>query len=177
MDCSWRTSFTPHQLLALFLVIERNRGSNSMWHPLISCFPTEYTLPHYFSHEELNALPPCVSLVAKRMIQRSHQAHREVLQFFASHWEDANDWASWDSFRWAWCTVSSRSVFLEAEERAKKFLDLDTKEENNVALCPYLDLLNHTFTARVRGDDFSRSYTVCSFVGFVTLVVQYFPRL
>ena len=166
MGCRWRPSFTPHQMLALFLIVERNRGTHSKWHPYIMCLPTEDTLPHYFCHEELNALPPHVSLVAQRMVQRSRHAHEKVLKFCAAHWEDADRWATWDNFCWAWCSISSRSVFLEAEEATKPFLDLDTEEENNMALCPYLDLLNHTSTARVRGSVILGlvSHTLCAVI-------------
>ncbi|KAK7108115.1 SET domain-containing protein 4-like isoform X2 [Littorina saxatilis] len=146
----WKVSFTPHQLLALFLIVERNKSINSEWQPFITSLPSEYTLPHYFSADEINLLPLHVSLVAQRMIQRSQLAHKQVLQFCCSHWgEDADGWSSWERFRWAWCTVSSRAIFFETEEEGKQFVDLDFKDENNVALSPYLDLLNHTSAARV----------------------------
>ncbi|KAL8611422.1 hypothetical protein ACOMHN_014477 [Nucella lapillus] len=145
----WKSSFTPQQLLSLFLLVERNKGSHSRWHPFVTSLPSDYTLPHYFSSDELNALPTHVSLAAQRMIQRSRLAHRQLAKFCAAHWKDSTVWSSWERFRWAWCTVSSRAVFVETDV-GMEGLDVSVRAENNVALCPYLDLLNHSSTARVQ---------------------------
>lgn len=145
----WKTKFTPHQLLSLFLLVERNRGSNSEWQPFLNSLPAAYSLPHYFSTEEIHFLPQDVFLTAQKMIQGAQAAHKQVLQFCSFHWKKAECWASWENFRWAWCSVSSRAVFLEAEAGTEEYLDLSKKEEISMALCPYLDLVNHSTTAKV----------------------------
>lgn len=74
----------------------------------------------------------------------------QVLQFCQTHWKDADSWASWEIFRWAWCSVSSRGIFLETEAGTEDLLNLEENDENFMALSPYLDLLNHSATAKVR---------------------------
>lgn len=147
---TWTEKFTPHQLLTLFLLVERKKGKKSDWGPFVSSLPLAYSLPHYFSSDELKLLPQEVSIAAEKTVQRALSAHTEVLDFCSAHWTDADQWASWENFRWAWCSVSSRAVFLEPEADTRGYLDLSHKEENSLALCPYLDLLNHTTTARVK---------------------------
>lgn len=48
--------------------------------------------------------------------------------------------------RWAWSTVNTRSVYLETASHPLLLLD---PEESNVALAPFLDLLNHSDSAQV----------------------------
>ncbi|XP_076466357.1 SET domain-containing protein 4-like [Babylonia areolata] len=146
----WKVVFTPQQLLSLFLLTELDKGEHSQWYLFISSLPSDYTLPHYFSTEELNVLPLHVLLAAQQMIQRCRHAHRQVAKFIAVHWKDHEHLTSWEKFRWAWCTVNSRAVFVETEAGVEGFVDLSMKSENNVALCPYLDLLNHASTARMQ---------------------------
>lgn len=146
----WSVRFTPQQLLSIFLMVEHRKGCDSDWHPFIDCMPKNYTLPHYFSAEEIQLLPPNVSQQAETFQQRARKAYQQVLSFCQAHWRDVKDWASWDRFRWAWCTVNSRSVFLETDIGVQDWMNLEHSQENNTALCPYLDLLNHTSTATVQ---------------------------
>ncbi|PVD28373.1 hypothetical protein C0Q70_10960 [Pomacea canaliculata] len=146
----WRPTFTGHQILSLFLLIELKKGRNSAWHPFIQSLPACYTLPHYFSHGELDFLTSHIRERADKEIARAHQAFKDVHKFCQHHWPSGVDWASWEKFLWAWCTISSRAVYLKTEASAEGWLDLSHTDENNQALCPYLDLINHTSTAQMR---------------------------
>ncbi|RUS86090.1 hypothetical protein EGW08_006110, partial [Elysia chlorotica] len=67
--------------------------------------------------------------------------------------------------RWAWATVDTRSVYLCTEPHPALALD---PEESNVALAPFLDLLNHTDTAQVTAEVNlkSQSYEITTGDGF-----------
>lgn len=49
----------------------------------------------------------------------------------------------WEKFAWAWSTVNTRCVFLKMPAMA------DMNRADCLALIPYLDLFNHSSTARV----------------------------
>ncbi|KAK7493088.1 hypothetical protein BaRGS_00015609 [Batillaria attramentaria] len=146
----WTQRFTSHQLLTLFLIFELSKGSNSEWHPFIKSLPVEYTMPQYFSHEEICLLVPHISQQAETCAHRTHQAHKEVFAFCQTNWPDAANFASWEKFRWAWCAVGSRCVYLDTEACVLDWVNMEQPDENYMALCPYLDLLNHTSTAKVQ---------------------------
>lgn len=51
-----------------------------------------------------------------------------------------------DAFRWAWCSVNTRTVYMEHAQSA--FL---SRDKDIFALAPYLDLLNHSPQVQVGG--------------------------
>lgn len=65
--------------------------------------------------------------------------------FSSAKWRTFSDILTFESFKWAWNVVNTRSVYFEVGNN-KYLCD---KEPNNIALAPYLDLLNHSSTADV----------------------------
>ncbi|KAI4791811.1 hypothetical protein KUCAC02_033783 [Chaenocephalus aceratus] len=118
---SWRPRISPLLALCVFLVCERHRGEASDWFPYIDVLPKTYTCPAYFSDDVMAVLP--TSVQRKALDQRE-----EVRGVHSSHLS---------LFRWAWCSVNTRSVFMSHPSSDFLF------GQDVYALAPFLDLLNH----------------------------------
>ncbi|XP_059176989.1 SET domain-containing protein 4-like [Physella acuta] len=140
-------SFTPYQLLTLFLVVEKIKGENSFWFPYISTLPDEYSTPLFFTPAEISFLTPQAKHLAEKYRQRFDIASQQMLDFLEMFCPSHFSLVSLDDLRLAWSAVATRSVYLLTESHPSIFLHPD---ESNVALAPFLDLLNHKDTAQVK---------------------------
>ncbi|XP_076598711.1 SET domain-containing protein 4 isoform X2 [Chaetodon auriga] len=125
---SWKPRLSPLLALCVFLVCERHRGEASDWFPYIDTLPTTYTCPAYFTDDVMAVLPACL----QRRASEQRDAVREL--------HGLNQ----DFFRWAWCSVNTRSVFMS--HPSNSFLC----GQDVYALAPFLDLLNHRPDVQVK---------------------------
>ncbi|KAF3841731.1 hypothetical protein F7725_023682 [Dissostichus mawsoni] len=142
---SWRPRISPLLALCVFLVCERHRGEASDWFPYIDVLPKTYTCPAYFSDDVMAVLP--TSVQRKALDQRE-----EVRGIHSSHLS---------LFRWAWCSVNTRSVFMSHPSSDFLF------GQDVYALAPFLDLLNHRPDVQVKAsfNEVSRCYEIRSVSG------------
>lgn len=124
---------TAQQILATFLVLERRLSTESKWSSYVSSIPSKFSTP-LFQHEPL----------------KFPQYLKEKLNEEAERLTKSLDWVNsqllinqikqltWHEYLWAWYAVNSRAVFVEpSAERI-------CKDKDNMALAPFLDLLNHS---------------------------------
>ena len=123
-------------VLALFLLQEHGKGSASEWMPYLATLPETYSLPVCFRAEELALLPhhalQCVK-EQRACLRRSYPIAERCVP-------PAQD-ISYDLFVKFWCAVNTRTVYLSDDRSAG--------QQDDCALAPFLDFLNHTPTARV----------------------------
>ncbi|XP_013400368.1 SET domain-containing protein 4 isoform X2 [Lingula anatina] len=138
---------SPLLALCIYLINEQLKGVDSFWHPYIQVLPTDFTTPVYYSQEELQWLPTRARQAAMEQIQTVTRQYLELKEFMSniikSHQKLAETF-SYEHFRWAWCVVNTRSVYM-LQPRCQ-FL---SNEIDHYALAPYLDLLNHSVDAKV----------------------------
>lgn len=144
--CSSGEKLTPQQLLSLFLAVESDKGDKSAWSPYIRSLPSLYTNIINFSRTELSLLTPHVRQLANDAVNRFQIATRNIMCFVKNFAPEYLPSLSSETLKWAWSTVNTRSVYLETSPHPA--LDLQ-QEESNVALAPFLDLLNHTDSAEI----------------------------
>ncbi|XP_059488092.1 SET domain-containing protein 4 [Neocloeon triangulifer] len=132
-SCSSSLFPIAQQILATFLLLEQ-RKEESEWRLYLQSIPKSFTTPHFAT--DLNKLPDYLSDKVKSEILRV---------------KSSLDWANqelqrckiekflWPEYRWAWFAVNTRAVFVKPSEDDKICRDKD-----NIALAPYLDLLNHS---------------------------------
>ncbi|SGZ50227.1 CIC11C00000004934 [Sungouiella intermedia] len=129
------------QLLAMFLVLERSRGTLSYWKPFIDMQPEISEL----------GLAPVIWKVLDvancdllwRMLPRSARKHAEavVARFDKDYLTIqqklplVGQQISRNNFLWAWMCINSRCLYMEIPQ-AKDASD-------NFTLAPYVDFLNH----------------------------------
>ncbi|XP_061177066.1 SET domain-containing protein 4-like isoform X2 [Saccostrea echinata] len=133
-----KLKLSSQQLLSLFLLSERNKGDNSYWHPYIATLPMTHTTIGYFSARELTLFPQKLRKAAESRISDIKQAYFEVKDFHSG------ETILYEDFLWAWFCVNSRSVFYRLARS-----EFVREDGNNLALAPYLDLLNHSVEAQV----------------------------
>ncbi|XP_035686977.1 SET domain-containing protein 4-like isoform X2 [Branchiostoma floridae] len=140
---TWKPRLTPKQVLSLYLIAEKSRGKDSFWYPYIQTLPTSYTTPSYFSTAEVDALPALVreaTLRHRKVLQNSYKSLQTSLHNLEPLFPDWKTVFTLKSYRWAWATVYTRSVY----KRGPGWEFLDPSDPDVYALAPFLDMLNHS---------------------------------
>ena len=155
---SARERLCERQVLALHLLLERDKGVASAWNAFIASIPASYTTLEYWSEEEVRGLqlPALVNLAhSRRAIVRSEfQQLLHLLQDVNTslvaekagsgqktslRMERVGEVLTWEAYRWAAATVSTRSCHLAARHD----LAVEFMGDSVGTLVPVLDLLNH----------------------------------
>ncbi|XP_070568313.1 SET domain-containing protein 4-like [Ptychodera flava] len=139
---------SPEQVLCTFLICERCRGRLSFWRYYILSLPKDFTTPVYFQDAELCLLPGTIRTRAFSEKEKIVEAYNQLEHFFSNveaAFPEFRGLFTFDSFRWAWCVVNTRSVYMKREKSVHLSEDVD-----HYALAPLLDLLNHANSVEVQ---------------------------
>lgn len=133
----------PFDALCLFLMCEKLKGLQSDWFPYICSLPSSSNLPINLPNLDLSCCPPQIKeLILAQREEILHVKERVKVVF--------NEWAKTVSlngqiiafdetlFMWAWSTVTTRSVFKPNTANDV----FNNVEDDNIALIPFLDMLN-----------------------------------
>ena len=132
---------TTAELLTLFLV---HCHKNQLQTAYLKTVPTEYSVAALCSSEEINILP--IALKCKVAASKEYIRHKyEKLFKMSKSLLDQN--LTYDLFTWAWFSVNTRAVYYKDQATGSS-----SSTENNMALAPYLDLMNHHSTAVVEAN-------------------------
>ncbi|TRY68090.1 hypothetical protein DNTS_034806 [Danionella cerebrum] len=176
----WHPPISPLLALCCFLICERYRGAASEWSPYINILPKTYTCPVYFSDDIIDLLPLSLQKKAKEQKEGFQELFYSFFTFFHSlqplFSQPTEELFTKDAFRWAWCSVNTRTVYMEHEQ--SKYLSM---EKDIYALAPYLDLLNHCPNVQVKAsfNKQTQCYEVQSLQGckkFQQALINYGPH-
>lgn len=140
----WKPLLCPQQILSVYLMWETQKGAASEWHPYIQTLPGSFTTPAYFTDTDLQLLPTAVFQRAVQLNQKLCVFYQQIIDFSDTYWPESVEIFTFEAFRRAWYTVNSRSVYMEIGKS-----EFVRGVENNLALAPFLDLLNHSTQAQV----------------------------
>ena len=139
---------SPVQALCVFLIFEQQRGSLSPWKHYIDVLPSSYNNTLHWTDPQLCLLPKDVQTEANHQIQTVRDSYSFLQKYFISNmekeWPALKGVLTWDKFAWAWSSVNTRCVFMRHKQTSHL-----SNEEDNYALAPFLDLLNHSATVQV----------------------------
>lgn len=121
---------TTHHLIAVFLLEELSKGSNSFWYPYLKTLPESYTVPFFCGSIHSVLLPKYVLDKCLKQQDIVKSAYDKVRAVF-------NLEIDFGRFAWAWFTVNTRAVYFNNG-------DGDRSSDNNLALAPFLDMFNHS---------------------------------
>jgi SET domain len=115
---------TTAELLTLYLLYCKK---NNIDEEYLETLPKEYSIGGLCFDEEVECLPNSLRdkvLASKIYMHSKYEKLKSIAGFIESL----------EMFLWAWCSVNTRAVYLK---------DGGHPPEGNMALAPYLDLLNH----------------------------------
>ncbi|KAF4118429.1 SET domain-containing protein 4 [Onychostoma macrolepis] len=176
----WHPPVSPLLALCSFLIAERHHGDASKWSPYINILPKTYTCPVYFSDDIIDLLPRSLQKKASEQKEQFQELYCCSLMFFRSFQplftQPTELLFTQDALRWAWCSVNTRTVYMEHDQ--SNYL---SREKDIYALAPYLDLLNHCPNVQVEAgfNKQTRCYEVKSVQGskkFQQAFINYGPH-
>ncbi|CAB0020014.1 unnamed protein product [Nesidiocoris tenuis] len=119
----------------------------------------------------IDAFPPTIVHKILRMQTKIDHLHSSLMgavgQSRCPHCSKLySELFTFDEFRWAWFTVNSRSVYLSPS--VNKPCDIQLSDPNNIALAPYLDMINHSDLAKVNVlfDEANSTYSIVTLVPY-----------
>ncbi|KAH3888964.1 hypothetical protein DPMN_013009 [Dreissena polymorpha] len=144
----WRPLLLPQACLSMFLLWERRKQTDSHWFPYINSLPATFNTPPYLTDKEISCLPDSVQKSAFKEKWKVSTVYEQIESHCKLHWTEFFDILDFETFRWCWSVINTRSVYLDGGLSEY----LNKSEPNNIALAPYLDLINHSPSARIKAD-------------------------
>lgn len=129
------------QAMSIFLLVENNKGRNSKWWLYIKVLPTTYDTPAFWTSNDINLFSNNLFPRIIKEIKDFQTFYDEVVKFLSYCCDFV---ISYEDFRWAWYCINSRSIYY-INDVSPYFQD----RNKDIALAPFLDLLNHSTTAVV----------------------------
>lgn len=140
---------TSHQILTLYISLERRRGEGSFWYPLLSSFPPldayrsiPMTWNLHSSSEDLHRL---FNLLPRSAIKHAESQCRQFnvdVDKISMILKKNNVFLKEEEFLWAWLAVNTRCLYY----KLPKYLPITESEESeasNITMVPFVDFINH----------------------------------
>lgn len=150
-----------HELLALFVLFERHLEEQSEWYNYLSFLPKdgEITLPWFCSSEEIERVPEEIKNCVKECIGNMEESWKRISAVFkentfCQHCKlDVGHVVTYDCYVWAYAIVNTRAVYIDPVEirnMSGTSIEKYLSDEPTMALCPYIDMFNHSSSATVK---------------------------
>ncbi|CAL1273957.1 unnamed protein product [Larinioides sclopetarius] len=160
-------SASGHQILSVFLMFEKVKGKASDWYHYIESVPVSYNIPAFYGAGCLSVIPPLIyeqTLQQIETLKDSYDQLNAILNHLEHSFPFMHGHATFDLYKWAWCTVNTRCVFIECFKNncaGKSCLF-------HLALAPFLDLLNHSADVQVQAgfNQENKNYEIISLCDF-----------
>lgn len=154
-----------HDLLALFLVFERHKDSKSEWKHYLDSLPQKPPPLLFMSDlNEIGFLPETVKDIVLPSRWKFEESWKRALESIAPSWKcvccrkERDRVFTFDSFSWGYAMVNTRAVYIDPQtvKDLSKFSEVNShpliSDEPCMALCPYLDMFNHSCDARTEAE-------------------------
>ncbi|KRT79956.1 SET domain-containing protein [Oryctes borbonicus] len=161
-------------ILATFLILEKHKGEKSKWKFYLDTLPDELPFLPWLSNEtELSAFPSHLMKIAKKRKWDMDVSWERIEKSINSNWtcfccgEPLNRVITFNAFTWGYAMVNTRAVYIQPDiviELLGKDLSSYLSDEPCLALCPFLDMFNHSSEANIKAEltcmDESWKYTL-----------------
>ncbi|XP_023229362.1 SET domain-containing protein 4-like [Centruroides sculpturatus] len=144
----YHQSLSTMEMISVFLMCEKLKGSSSYWYPYIKSLPKEYVLPAAFPLEILNCIPKIVAEVVKQqnvLLKKTFKRIKKLLDAIENHFKEFFGLLTYEIFQWSWLSVNTRCIYMKSVKTNNDSL----RSHNDLALAPFLDLLNHSPNVQV----------------------------
>lgn len=162
---------TTAEVLSVFLLHCRDYKENTAY---LSMLPKDFPVAALCTTEEVALLPEYLKEAVLHSMGQLEEKYEKIRAIWKSVF---NKDLSQEMFNWAWFAVNTRAVYLEELHDGSK----QYGPENNLALAPYLDMLNHDSKASISAKFNStlRSYeisTLQKISSFSQVFINYGPH-
>lgn len=154
------TALSIHEILSIYLTIEHHKGETSDWYKYLTYLPTleNILLPWFCSEEELLNLPQEIRNCVEDSIQNLEDSWNRISEIFISKscqhcTQNMKEIFNRNAYNWAYTIVNTRAVYIdpiEIKKMSNASLDKILSDDPTMALCPYIDMFNHTSLAEVK---------------------------
>lgn len=138
------TNLSSFQIMALFLVLEKSRGTDSWWDPFIKMLPPIddfLTSPFIWKiqgkDDLVSHLPRSTRKHATEMAKKFNNDYTTVRKLLEKH-NAPDSLVDHDEFLLNWMCINSRCLYMEMPQK-KSIAD-------NFTMAPYVDFINHSST-------------------------------
>lgn len=138
------TNLSSFQIMSMFLVLEKSRGTDSWWDPFIKMLPPIddfLTSPFLWivqgKDELVSHLPRSTRKHATEMAKKFNNDYTAVQKLLARH-NVPSSLASHDEFLLNWMCINSRCLYMEMPQKKST--------ADNFTMAPYVDFINHSST-------------------------------
>lgn len=154
LSLSTEKQLSIQDLLVLFLILERNKGCDSKWRAYIESLPQQSPwLPFKLSDIDIKALPFHIRETIRRSRWNMNESWKRLRKSINSY-EHKRCVLDVNSFTWAFTMVNTRAVYVDPQiiHNLSELSDRDLRrvlsDEPCMALCPFLDMFNHSADAK-----------------------------
>ncbi|XP_050676044.1 SET domain-containing protein 4 [Leptidea sinapis] len=152
-------SVSFQSLIAFYILFLKVQGADSSWHIYLNSLPKTYTVPYFLSNELTCLVDAEIRAVInnqKDIIDSSFNIYRVVLNETNSRNTLVKDFVKHfnrSEYEWAYFTVNTRCVYMDLSNlinltnKDNTILAL-VKDSTKISLCPFLDMINHSPTAK-----------------------------
>jgi len=135
-----QTKLNSIELLTAFLIWEKQKQQNSIWFHYIESIPKSFDeMPYFWHFNQFNQfndiIPQSLISQIKCEINKFESSMKKVLFEMNMSLSDDNI----NIFKWSFAAVNTRCIYLDMKSCP-----------NDCALAPFLDLLNHSFDAKIK---------------------------
>lgn len=146
-------------LMAMYLVFLKIQGPETKWSIYLKSLPKEYTVPYFLpNYVKCHIDSDILAVINKQedIIKTSFHIFEEILDSSISEKDAVMELKAnftMSIYEWAYFTVNTRCVYMDLS----KLVDLINIEDSilnlihdntKISLCPYLDMINHSPSAR-----------------------------
>lgn len=159
LDCiqNYKRSVSFQALLAFYLVYLKSQLKNTKWYVYLESLPQEYTVPYFLPNIlKCHLHSDILSIVTKQkdIVNSSFKIFSEFIMNsnLIDSVKDLQELFSMSEYEWAYFTVNTRCVYMDLSKIINFSLLKDSilellNDNTNIALCPYLDMINHSASA------------------------------
>lgn len=146
---------TIHEMLCLFLLHELHLKEKSFWFSYIQSLPVYSDLLSLIlcTNKEINYLDEEIQVFVikeKSKLDENWARAQKVInsKYICDHCHKSADiFITWELYIWAHIIINTRTVYVDPE-KVREASDTDLEDilddEPSMALCPFLDMINHS---------------------------------
>ncbi|XP_013201082.1 SET domain-containing protein 4 [Amyelois transitella] len=155
----YKQKLSFQSLMAFYLTFLKVQNLESKWGVYLGSLPSNYTVPYFLPNEVLCNIHDDISAVIskqKHVVNTSYHIFDEILKSNICrnyNVKQLRDSFTMSLYEWAYFTVNTRCVYMDLT----KVIDLKNIEKSilslicdntKISLCPYLDMINHSPSAK-----------------------------